>query len=240
MKYAIFGDIHANLEALQAVLAHAANQGCTEHVCVGDIVGYAANPRECLDVVRQLGCPVVKGNHDEEAILDTSLEGLNPLAKQAMEWTRDQLTRDEREYLGNLKLVRQVRDFTIVHATLDTPGSWTYVTNKFDAMASFSYQFTQLCFYGHTHTPRIYVKGDSVEPLEEMQVTLEMGRKYFINVGSTGQPRDGDWRASYAVYDGENQAVTIHRIEYDIQTAQDKINDAGLPEMLANRLSLGK
>ncbi len=240
MKYAIFGDIHANLEALEAVLTHAEQQGCTEHVCVGDIVGYAANPRECLDIVREMGCPVVKGNHDEEAILDTSLEGLNPLAKQAMEWTRDQLDADDRGFLENLKLVRQVRDFTIVHATLDTPGSWTYVTNKFDAMASFSYQFTQLCFYGHTHTPRIYVKGDSVEPLEEPSVTLEMGRKYFINVGSTGQPRDGDWRASYAIYDVENQDVTIHRIDYDIQTAQDKINDAGLPEMLAHRLSLGK
>ena len=240
MKYAIFGDIHANLEALEAVLAHASAQGCTEHVCVGDVVGYAANPRECLDIVRQMGCPVVKGNHDEEAILDTSLEGLNPLAKQAMEWTRNQLSPEDREFLANLKLVRQVRDFTIVHSTLDTPGSWTYVTNKFDAMASFSYQFTQLCFYGHTHTPRIYVKGDSVEALEEMTVTLEMGRKYFINVGSAGQPRDGDWRPAYAIYDVENQNVTIHRIDYDIQTAQDKIIDAGLPEMLAHRLSLGK
>lgn len=240
MKYAIFGDIHANLEALEAVLAHAREEGCEEFVCVGDIVGYAANPKECLARVREMECPTVKGNHDEESILDNSLEGLNPLAKQAMEWTRAQLDEDERSYLANLKLVRQVRDFTIVHATLDTPGSWTYVTNKFDAMASFSYQFTQLCFYGHTHTPRIYVKGDSVEPLEEMSVSLEMGRKYFINIGSSGQPRDGDWRASYAIYDVENQDVTIHRVEYDIQTTQDKIIDAGLPEMLAHRLSLGK
>ena len=107
-------------------------------------------------------------------------------------------------------------------------------------MASFSYQFTQLCFYGHTHTPRIYVRGDSIEPLEEMEVNLEMGRKYFINVGSTGQPRDGDWRASYAVYDAENQNVEIRRLDYNIRKAQDKIIDAGLPEMLAHRLSLGK
>lgn len=240
MKYAVFGDIHANLEALEAVLAHAEDQGCSEYVCVGDIVGYAANPKECLNRVRDMECPVVKGNHDEEAILDTALDGLNPLARQAMEWTRDQLTEDDRDFLANLKLVRQVRDFTIVHATLDTPGSWTYVTNKFDAMASFSYQFTQLCFYGHTHTPKIYVKGDTVEPREEMETGLEMGRKYFVNVGSAGQPRDGDWRAAYAIYDVENQSVTIHRIEYDIQRAQDKIIDAGLPEMLAHRLSLGK
>ncbi|MAS96317.1 MAG: metallophosphatase family protein [Verrucomicrobiales bacterium] len=240
MKYAVFGDIHANLEAFQAVLEDAENAGCTEHVCVGDIVGYAADPNECLRIVRELECPVVKGNHDEEAILDTSLEGLNPLARQAMEWTRFRLEPEEKEYLGNLKLVRQVKDFTIVHATLDTPGGWTYVTNKFDAMASFSYQFTQLCFYGHTHTPRIYVKGDSVEPSDDLSVRLEMGRKYFINVGSAGQPRDGDWRASYAIYDVENQEVTVRRIEYDIQKAQDKIVEAGLPEMLAHRLSLGK
>lgn len=240
MKYAIFGDIHANLEALEAVLADADAQGCTDYVCVGDVVGYGANPCQCLATVRDMGCPIVKGNHDEEAVLDTSLEGLNPLAKQAMEWTRAQLDEDERTFLRNMKLVRQVRDFTIVHATLDTPGGWTYVTNKFDAMASFSYQFTQLCFYGHTHSPRIYVKGDSVEPLEDASVNLEMGRKYFVNVGSTGQPRDGDWRASYAVYDADDQSVTIRRIEYDIEKAKQKILDAGLPEMLAHRLSLGK
>ena len=240
MKYAIFGDIHANLEALQAVMADAEQQGCTDYVCTGDIVGYASDPNECLRIVREMGCPVVKGNHDEESTLSTSLEGLNPLAKQAMEWTRAQLNEDEQDFLKNMKLVRQVADFTIVHATLDTPGSWTYVTNKFDAMASFSYQFTQLCFYGHTHTPRIYVKSDSVEPLEETEVNLEMGRKYFINVGSTGQPRDGDWRASYVVYDSDNQNVTIRRVDYDIQKAQDKIIEAGLPEMLAHRLTLGK
>lgn len=240
MKYAIFGDIHANLEGFQAILQDAEEQGCNDRVCVGDIVGYGAEPARCIEIVRELGCPVVKGNHDEEAVLDTSLEGLNPLARQAMEWTREQLSPADRQFLQSLKLVRQVRDFTIVHATLDTPGSWTYVTNKFDAMASFSYQFTQLCFYGHTHAPRIYVKGDSVEPREEMTIKLEMGRKYFINVGSAGQPRDGDWRVSYATYDVARQEVTIRRVEYDIETAQDKIIEAGLPEMLAHRLSLGK
>lgn len=240
MKYAIFGDIHANLEALEAVLADAARMGCTDYVCIGDIVGYNANPVECLNTVRDLNCPVVKGNHDEEAILDTSLEGLNPLAKRAMEWTRAQLNEPDRKWLMDLKLVRQVRDFTIVHATLDTPGGWTYVTNKFDAMASFSYQFTQLCFYGHTHTPVIYVKSDRVEALDELETTLIDGHKYFINVGSVGQPRDGDWRASYAVYDADSHTVTIRRLEYDIEKAQKKIVDAGLPEMLAHRLALGK
>jgi predicted phosphodiesterase len=240
MKYAIFGDIHANLEALETVMLDAAANDCTDFVCVGDIVGYAANPSECLKLVRDLGCPVVKGNHDEEAALDTPLEGLNPLAKHALEWTRKSLSAEERSWLSGLKLVRQVRDFTIVHATLDTPGNWGYVTNKFDAMASFSYQFTPVCFYGHTHTPRIYVKHLAVEASESMETDIILGRKYFINVGSTGQPRDGDWRASYAIYDVENQHVEIRRLEYDIAVTQQKILDAGLPEMLANRLAVGK
>ena len=240
MRYAIFGDIHANLEALEAVLFDAAEQECTDYVCIGDIVGYNANPAECLDKVRSMDCPVVKGNHDEEAVLDTSLEGLNPLAKQAMEWTRAQLCPEDQQWLRDLKFVRQVRDFTVVHATLDTPSGWTYVTNKFDAMASFGYQFTQLCFYGHTHTPVIYTKSDRVEALNGMEADLKMGTKYFINVGSVGQPRDGNWRSSYAVYDVENKKVEIRRLEYDIQTAQKKIIDAGLPEMLAHRLALGK
>jgi diadenosine tetraphosphatase ApaH/serine/threonine PP2A family protein phosphatase len=240
MKYAIFGDIHANLEALEAVMLDAAAQDCTDFVCVGDIVGYAANPSECLKLVRDLGCPVVKGNHDEEAALNTPLEGLNPLAKHALEWTRKSLSQEERDWLSALKLVRQVRDFTIVHATLDTPGNWGYVTNKFDAMASFSYQFTPVCFYGHTHTPRIYMKHLSVEALAGLETQVLLGRKYFINVGSVGQPRDGDWRSSYAIYDVENQRIEIRRLEYDIATAQQKILDAGLPEMLANRLAVGK
>jgi diadenosine tetraphosphatase ApaH/serine/threonine PP2A family protein phosphatase len=240
MKYAIFGDIHANLEALQTVLEDAAAEGCDHHVCLGDVVGYNANPRECLEIVRSLDCPVVKGNHDEEACLKTSLDTLNPLAAHALKWTRDALTEDDRQWLNALKLVRQVRDFTIVHATLDTPGGWGYVTNKFDAMASFSYQFTMLCFHGHTHTPRIYVKDGSVEALPASEVHLQLGRKYFINAGSVGQPRDGDWRASYAVYDADAQTVTIRRLEYDIATTQRKIREAGLPEMLANRLAAGK
>jgi len=240
MKYAIFGDIHANLEALETVLYDASERGCTDYVCIGDIVGYNANPVECLNRVRDMNCPVVKGNHDEEAILDTSLEGLNPLAKRAMEWTRAQLNEKDRKWLGDLKLVRQVKDFTIVHATLDTPGGWHYVQNKFDAGVSFSYQFTQLCFYGHTHTPIIYRKRDRVEALDGTEVTLQDGDKYFINTGSVGQPRDGDWRSSYAVYDVASKNIQIHRLEYDIQTAQRKIIDAGLPEMLAHRLALGK
>ncbi|MCB1209829.1 MAG: metallophosphoesterase family protein [Verrucomicrobiales bacterium] len=240
MKFAIFGDIHANLEALQAVLQDAGDQGCASFVCLGDIVGYAANPSECLEIVRQMNCPAVRGNHDEGAACNSSLDELNPLAQAALLWTRSQLTREQRDWLQDLRLVRQVRDFTVVHATLDSPGAWGYVTNRFDAMASFSYQFTQVCFYGHTHVPRIFEKDDSVRAGRVTDVQFQRGVKYFVNVGSVGQPRDGDWRASYAIYDVQNQTVAIRRVEYDIETAQKKILDAGLPPLLAERLSLGK
>ena len=240
MKFAIFGDIHANLEALNTVLEDAADHDCTHYTCIGDIVGYNANPRECLEKVKEMGCPVVKGNHDEEASIETEIVGLNPLAEAALRWTRETLTEEDKQWLRDLRMVRQVRDFTIVHATLDTPSGWQYVMNKFDAMASFSYQFTPLCFYGHTHTPRIYKKDSSVTAMREMEVDIEIGTKYFINVGSVGQPRDGDWRASYAIYDIPNNRVHIRRLEYDLKTAQKKIIDAGLPEMLATRLGLGK
>ena len=240
MKFAIFGDIHANLEALEAVLGDAADQGVTEYACLGDIVGYAANPSECIARVQALGCPVVKGNHDEEASADSEIVGLNPLAQAALEWTRQTLSSDDKQWLRDLRLVRQVRDFTIVHATLDTPSSWAYVMNKFDAMASFSYQFTQLCFYGHTHSPRIYVKDGSVDLLTETKLKLQPRTKYFINVGSVGQPRDGDPRASYAIYDMGEESITIQRVEYDRGGAQRKILDGGLPPQLADRLGLGK
>ncbi len=240
MKFAILGDIHANLEALEAVLADAAQQGATQHVCIGDIVGYNADPHACVARIRALDCPVVKGNHDEEASAETEIVGLNPLALSALLWTRDHLTGEDKQWLRDQRLIRQVHHFTVVHATLDTPGSWSYVLNKFDAMASFSYQFTQVCFFGHTHVPRIYVKGVSVVVEPEMHTTIQAGRKYFINVGSVGQPRDGDWRASWALYDTDAGTVEIRRVEYDIETTRSKIFDAGLPPPLADRLLVGK
>jgi len=240
VRYAIFGDIHANLEALTTVMEDSQAQQCTHYVCLGDVVGYNANPCECLEHVRAMNCPTVKGNHDDEATQERTLDELNPLAESALLWTRKQLSDDQKQWLRDLKLVRQVRDFTIVHATLDSPGSWAYVSNRFDAMASFSYQFTQLCFYGHTHAPRIYEKDDTVRCLRETETKIRRGAKYFINVGSVGQPRDGDWRASYAIYDADNQSVNIRRLEYDLRTTQRKIRDVGLPSILAERLALGR
>ena len=144
MRFAIFGDIHANLEALQAVLADAQKQNCTHYVCMGDVVGYNADPHACVQLIRELDCPVVKGNHDEQAAMVEALDGFNPLAEEALNWTRENLTQEDKNWLREMRMVRQVRDFTIVHATLDTPHKWGYVFNQLDAAASFSYQHTSV------------------------------------------------------------------------------------------------
>ena len=240
MRIAIFGDIHANLEALEAVLKDAMEQGVSEYVCMGDIVGYNADPSACLEIVRAMDCPTVKGNHDEDASGSHSLESMNPVAAAALEWTRQQLTDEQRQWLARLRMVRQVSDFTVVHSTLDQPANWNYVTNRFDAMSNFSYQFTQVCFHGHTHVPRVYMKADKVQEVFTDAVAIEDGAKYFINVGSVGQPRDGDWRACYAIYDLNHQMVVLRRVEYDIAETQRKILAAGLPPMLAERIQEGR
>jgi predicted phosphodiesterase len=240
MKFAIFGDIHANLEAFDAVMEDAKALGADQFVCIGDVVGYNANPHECVARLQELGCPVVKGNHDEEASATTEIVGLNPLAHAALEWTRRQLTQEDKHWLRNLRMVRQVRDFTIVHATLDSPASWGYIISDLDASASFSYQHTQLCFYGHTHVPRAFVRDLRVSEVPPTTLNVEPGKKYFVNVGSVGQPRDQDWRASYVLYTPAEQKVEWRRLEYDIATTQSKIIAAGLPERLASRLSEGR
>lgn len=240
MRIALFGDIHANLEALEAVLDDASQQGVDDYVCMGDIVGYNADPSACLEKIRAMNCPTVKGNHDEDASGNHSLEAMNPVAATALEWTRQQLTTEQRQWLARLRMVRQVSEFTVVHSTLDQPANWNYVTNRFDAMSNFSYQFTQVCFHGHTHVPRVYMKTDKVLEIASDSVEIEAGAKYFVNVGSVGQPRDGDWRSCYAIYDLDHGLVHFRRVEYDIKKTQQKILDAGLPPMLAERIQEGR
>ena len=240
MRFAVLSDIHSNLEALEAVLADARSERCEEFVCLGDIVGYNADPSACVQRIRDLECPVVKGNHDEQAAIAFSTEGFNQMAEEAIGWTREHLSPEEREWLAQLPLTTQVRDFTIVHATLDTPGGRSYVFNDLDASASFTYQHTHLCFFGHTHWPTAFVRNDVVRRIAVGQILLAPERKFLINPGSIGQPRDRDWRAAYCIYDLERNVVEQHRVKYDLETAQRKVREAGLPERLADRLALGR
>jgi predicted phosphodiesterase len=240
MRFAIFSDIHSNLEALEAVITDARERRCTHFVCLGDVVGYNVNPHECIERVRELDCPVVKGNHDEQTTLPASSERFNELAERAINWTREHLTEQDKEWLRSLPLQRLVHDFTIVHATLDTPGQWGYVFNNLDALANFTYQRTAVCFFGHTHVPMVFVRDEGVRHETGEHIRIEPGKKYFINAGSVGQPRDGNWRAAYRIYDVDNNLVELLRVKYDVATAQKKITKAGLPRLLAERLAMGR
>ncbi len=240
MRYAVIADIHANLEAFQVVLNDTKEQKCTHYCCVGDVVGYNANPKECLDTIREMGMPCVKGNHDEYCSSEEELDGFNPHAAEAVNWTRKQLSKEDRQWLRDLKYVRLVASFSMVHATLDGSQRWGYVFDKLMAAASFTYQNTQVCFFGHTHVPVAFVRDSVVRGGTYSKFKVEPGKKYFVNVGSVGQPRDGNPKAAYVIYDLEESTIELRRLDYDIPKAQKKIMEAGLPQRLADRLALGK
>jgi predicted phosphodiesterase len=239
MKFAVLGDIHGNLEALNAVLEDARANEVQSYVSTGDIVGYNANPSECLALIRQLNTVSVCGNHDHYCSHSISLSDFHPLAANVMDWTRAHLADADIAYLKSLRLVRLVSGFALVHSTLDMPDKWGYVFDELEAESNFNYQSTTVCFYGHTHHPAVFEKSGGVRRLEPGVTKIMLGKKYFINSGSVGQPRDGDPRASYVIYDVEARQVTFRRVDYDFTLTQQKILDAGLPERLAQRLALG-
>lgn len=269
MKYAVLSDIHANLEAFERVIEKCRSLGVESYISLGDTVGYNANPRECVEIVRSLPfVACIKGNHDEYASNnDEIMEGFNHHARAAVLWTKHQLEPEMREWLAALPMKKIIKGIpvTVVHATLDSPDTWGYIFDPHRAADNFNYQFTQLCFCGHSHAPLAYCRKPvtmySDKPIEEMRVwitgeddavvlsrftdeasvtlKLEQGYRYLLNVGSVGQPRNHDPRASFAVYDTEAKTVTRYCLPYDVETAQKKILAAGLPERLAWRLGEG-
>jgi diadenosine tetraphosphatase ApaH/serine/threonine PP2A family protein phosphatase len=241
-RYAILGDIHANIEALQTVLDDARKLSVTDFVCVGDVVGYNADPVACLRLVRdELHCPTVRGNHDHYCShSEEELNDFQPLAASAIAWTRRQLAEEDARWLSGLPLSKVVGGFTLVHSTLDVPERWGYVFDQLDAESHFTYQKTPLCFHGHTHVPLVYEKRREVVRLPPADVRLTPGTKYFINTGSVGQPRDGDPRSSYVIYDTETRTISFRRLAYDIAATMENIRRAGLPERSATRLAAGR
>ena len=240
MKYAIIADIHGNLDAFQVVLEDIREQKVDQTVCLGDVVGYNACPKECLDIVRSMNIPCVKGNHDEYCSAEDALEGFNPLAAEAVIWTRNQLSDDDKKWLHDLKYSRMAGNFTMVHATLDAPDRWGYVFDKLAAAASFPYQNTQLCFFGHTHVPVAFMRDTAVRGGTYSKFKIDPSKKYFINVGAVGQPRDNNPKSAYVIYDTTANTIELRRLDYDIAAAQKRILAAGLPERLAERLAYGR
>ncbi|MFH1458335.1 MAG: metallophosphoesterase family protein [Candidatus Omnitrophota bacterium] len=242
MRYAIFSDIHSNGEALEAVLEAFKKEDIDSYLCCGDLVGYAANPNECIELILNLALTIVAGNHDRAAVNLFSLNYFNPLAVQAMSWTIRSLTDKNRSLLQSLKLVYENEDLTLVHGTLNDPADFLYLFDTSDAEATFRLLGTGVCFIGHTHRPAIFSKDGhgNVRYQEDGFVHMAPHNKYIVNVGSVGQPRDGNPKASYCIYDSRKKEIRIKRVGYDMENARRKILDAGLPWFLGDRLLLGR
>jgi diadenosine tetraphosphatase ApaH/serine/threonine PP2A family protein phosphatase len=244
VRIAIVSDVHANLPALETCLRHAATGGAIDGVwCLGDIVGYGPHPNECIARLQQHDAVVVAGNHDLAACGKMGTEEFNEAAARAAQWTAERLSSDARTYLSDLPLVERVGDFTLVHGSLRWP-EWEYLLSSEQAQAQFELQETPYSLVGHSHLPFVCREEPERPPRlvpapAEERVELDPTR-LILNPGSVGQPRDGDPRAGYALYDDESRVVTFVRIEYDIEATQNAMRAAGLPRWLIERLSYGQ
>jgi len=243
MRYAIIADIHSNLAAFTAVLADIEHRGGVEEVwCLGDVVGYGPDPHECIALLRQTNHVCLAGNHDWAAIgkLDTSY--FNPEAAAACHWTARQLSPEDVDYLENLPLSIQKGDFTLVHGSPREP-IWEYLLSTSEAKENFAYFQTQFCLAGHSHVPLVFSYSETgacsySQFLPDTELTLGKSR-LIINPGGVGQPRDGNPRASYAIFDSETRIIRLYRIPYDIDATQARMVEHGLPMRLVARLSHG-
>lgn len=250
MRILLLSDIHSNLEALEACLASAPEHDIV--VNLGDIVGYGAAPNEVVERVRALGKYFVRGNHDKAAAGLMDLTDFNPIAGMAALWTREHLTPENLEWLRQLPqgplLIPDVSDVQFVHGSAADEDEYVVTTD--DALESLLQSPIPLTFFGHSHVQGAFASTpgqDALRPIyasvgrpESADWPLRKGTHYLINPGSVGQPRDGDWRAAFAIFDSETYKVTFYRIPYNLKLAQDRIVEAHLPPRLATRLASGR
>ncbi len=238
MIYGIIGDIHSNYDALTSVVNELKQEHVDKILCIGDIVGYAAEPARCIELVRELNCITVAGNHDYATVKKFPVEYFHVDARTAVLWTAEQLSEDYKHFLKNLPLVEELEGVTIVHASLNHPEFFDYITTVTDAQLCFDKLKTQVCFYGHTHVPLAIILDNrgSIHVDRGNVFDLNNVGKILVNVGSVGQPRDWDMRASCAIYDTDKKIATIKRVKYNINDAAGKVYLAGLPGVNALRL----
>ena len=247
MRYAVLSDVHGNLEALSAVLADAASEGALGVLCLGDAVGYGADPVACVELLGERSTGMVAGNHEYGALGLLDLRWFNPVARAAALWTREQLGADHQGYLSGLPLSSALGEATCVHASPRRPEEWDYLLSAEDGFEAFADFATRLCFVGHSHRPGVWSLGSSGPAHEDLggpawhdhRIPFHDGRRYIVNVGSVGQPRDRDPRAAYVVWDEDERSITLRRVMYDHKAAAAKILRAGLPRALADRLAHG-
>ncbi len=247
MRWVLFSDVHGNLEALQAVLERLEALEYDAAVCLGDTVGYGANPNECLALVRKHCDLVLLGNHDAAAIGLLATEDFNDYARAAIEWTAEVLAPEHKAFLAGCKPRGVLEHLLLAHSSLEE--DWRYVLDEYDAAVNFQLMGPnlRLCV-GHSHVAEYYRQpqgGGFPEGralVDGQSLKLAPDFKYLVNVGSVGQPRDGDWRAAFVVWEktADEERLTCHRCEYALESAQAKIRAAHLPEILAYRLEVGQ
>jgi len=241
MRAIVIADVHANLAAFQAVLRDAQVEGAIDALwCLGDLVGYGAEPEACIDLLRGYPNVAIAGNHDLAAAGAITTADFNPRAATAALWTGEHLSAESAAWLRSLPhVVVAERAFTLTHGSLVDPV-WHYLVDPPDAAEHLRLQTTPYGFVGHSHLPLIFLDGDARKvPSPDQTLALD-GTRFVANPGSAGQPRDGDPRAAYAIVDTDAARLTLRRVEYDIASTQRKILAAGLPVSLAERLALGR
>jgi diadenosine tetraphosphatase ApaH/serine/threonine PP2A family protein phosphatase len=251
VRVLLLSDIHSNLEALEACLAAAPAFDLV--VNLGDVVGYGASPNEVIAISRKLGSVFVRGNHDKAVCGITDVKDFNPIAGLAALWTREQLSEENLEWLRSMQHgpigVEGIPDAQFVHGSPIDEDE--YVVTLRDAIEPLLVSRPTLTFFGHTHLQGSFSAeedhGDASRPLyrtvgqiESSDFPLKKGVRYMVNPGSIGQPRDGDWRAAFVLYDTDNQIITFYRVPYNLKSAQDRIIAANLPQRLATRLAAGR
>lgn len=240
MRYAMISDVHANLEALEAVIKDIRKRKVNEILFLGDAVGYGPNPNECLKVLSDNCRVVLAGNHDWAAIGLTEIDYFNEYAKAAILWTREALAGENRELLKTFPIIKDMKNenMLLVHSTPKEPEAWHYLFTLWDAEVNFHYFDEQLCLIGHSHLPFVIERLPSGEMVTSNKGTaLKRNERYIINCGSVGQPRDRDPKACYVILSDDK--VEFVRVEYDKEKTQKKMHEAGLPLPLIDRLSRG-
>ncbi len=242
MRYAIFSDIHSNLEAFEAVIQALGKESIDRYFCVGDVVGYAANPCECIQKLKAIASITVAGNHDWASVNLFPLECFNLPARKAVAWTALVLKDEDKEFLRGLKPVYHNEDLTLVHSTLNQPEVFNYLIDLLSIESTFSVLKNNICFVGHSHIPAIFyqdAKGN-ICLSKEKKIQVLPGNKFIVNVGSIGQPRDGNPEAAYCIYDTKTMLVEIKRAIYNVELTKQKIISAGLSVFLGERLLVGR
>ena len=239
---AVFSDVHGNRHALEAALAAIDDLKVDRMICLGDVVGYGAFPNECIEILRERNIPTLAGNHDHAAIDRTDVRYFNEIARAAVEWTRSELSPDNRLWLAERPFTEVWGDFYFVHATPVEPEAWGYVLTYGDARIALESFGQKFGFIGHSHQPAVVeVEDEELRCAEDLTLPLPLsvGVRYLVNVGSVGQPRDRTPESCFVTVDADHKELRFHRVPYDVAAAQAAIRAAGLPEELALRIEYG-